>query len=232
MTQGFIDNCFARGNIAATDMANMERNFAALKSSFSGVSAPANAAAFQFWGDTVKKCLKHRSSDETVWHGTLHGDVSQKIWVYRNAAMDGWAVVTGVTDKVVAIKGGSLAYDTTGGTTAGTWNVPLAHIHKWYCSYQPIGADRVYDSNGDEVLAGTVVGMGGGGLVAYLSTLPGSDTRDTLSDAWTSEPADTADWHLAAAVGTLQYLDLDYGGEPDPADVIFEDEDVIFEDGT
>jgi len=51
----------------------------------------------------------------------------RKVYLYENTAPTGWSI-TAVTDKVLAVKGGSDAYNTTGGTTAGTWTQPN-HTH-------------------------------------------------------------------------------------------------------
>jgi hypothetical protein len=47
----------------------------------------------------------------------------RKIYIYENTAPTGWTIVA-VTDRVLAVKGGSQAYNTTGGTQAGTWTQP------------------------------------------------------------------------------------------------------------
>lgn len=47
----------------------------------------------------------------------------RKVYLYENAAPTGWSIVS-VTDAVLAVKGGSNAYNTTGGQTGGTWTQP------------------------------------------------------------------------------------------------------------
>ena len=81
-----------------TDLGNMEKNFAALKSLFSGASQPASMAACHPWFDTSKHVLKVRNDGDSAWYGLMHGDASQKMWIYRNAAMSGWAVDSGVSE--------------------------------------------------------------------------------------------------------------------------------------
>jgi len=51
----------------------------------------------------------------------------RKVYLYENTAPTGWSI-TAVTDKVLAVKGGSDAYNATGGTAAGTWTQP-SHTH-------------------------------------------------------------------------------------------------------
>ena len=57
--------------------------------------------------------------------GALH---DQKIWVYANTAPTGWNIVASTTDALIACKGGSNAYNTTGGQQIGTWTQPN-HTH-------------------------------------------------------------------------------------------------------
>ena len=47
----------------------------------------------------------------------------RKLYLYENTAPTGWSIVA-VTDKVLAVKGGSDAYNVNGGNTAGTWTQP------------------------------------------------------------------------------------------------------------
>ena len=61
----------------------------------------------------------------------------RKVWLYENTAPTGWTIATSVGDKLIAVKGGSDAYNVSGGTMAGTWNVTgLAshnpHTHQWH----------------------------------------------------------------------------------------------------
>ena len=53
----------------------------------------------------------------------------RKVYLYENTAPTGWSI-TAVTDSVLAVKGGTGLYNTTGGTTAGTsWANLKAHTH-------------------------------------------------------------------------------------------------------
>ena len=57
------------------------------------------------------------------------------LWVYENTAPSGWQIVSAITDALLAVKGGSNDYNTSGGSTSGTWTQPghthseLAHGH-------------------------------------------------------------------------------------------------------
>ena len=67
MSQDFTDDCFGGGHVAQTDLQNIENNFAALKSTFSGASAPPNAVAGMFWYDTNNNILKLRNEANNAW---------------------------------------------------------------------------------------------------------------------------------------------------------------------
>ncbi len=71
------------------------------------------------------------TSDNKKYRGNNSGwgtaDVD-KIWTHQNTAPTGWSIVSGTTDALLACKGGSNAYNTSGGTQAGTWTQPN-HSH-------------------------------------------------------------------------------------------------------
>ena len=67
MSQNFTDDCYASTHVRATDLQAFENNFAALKSSFSGSSAPSNAVAGMLWYDTSTGFLKVRNTNNTTW---------------------------------------------------------------------------------------------------------------------------------------------------------------------
>jgi len=72
MSQSFTDDCFAAGNAGLTDLQNMENNFLALKSMFSGSSAPGNTTAGMPWADTGNKILKIRNSANDAWLSVIN----------------------------------------------------------------------------------------------------------------------------------------------------------------
>jgi hypothetical protein len=134
----------------------------------------------------------------------MHGDTSQKMWVYRNTAMAGWVVDSSVSDKVIAIKGGSQAYKVSGGTTAGTWTQPShtltpseipAHSHP-----TKINTNTPNSSNPSaDYLANATFYR-----AASNDTNPNMVANNTRGGAHHHGNA----YRPAAAVGTLQYLAL------------------------
>lgn len=67
MAQNFTSDVYAAGHIGATDLQNMENNFLALQSTFSGNNAPASPVASQLWVDTTNNLLKIRNAANTAW---------------------------------------------------------------------------------------------------------------------------------------------------------------------
>ncbi len=67
MSQEYVDDCFDASHAVQTDMGNIEKNFAALKSCFSGSSVPANTVAGMWWFDTASNILKLRNEANNAW---------------------------------------------------------------------------------------------------------------------------------------------------------------------
>jgi len=51
-----------------------------------------------------------------------------KMWFYQNTAPTGWVIDSTPADAILAVKGGSAAYNVNGGMAAGTWTHPT-HTH-------------------------------------------------------------------------------------------------------
>jgi hypothetical protein len=200
MTQTWTDDVFAKGHAYDTDLGNVEINFACLKSIFSGAGAPANPVAGMLWFDTTKKLPKIRDHGNAEWFGIMQGDLSQKIWVYRNSAMDGWVVDSLVTDVVLALKGGTTY--TNGADTAGTWiisgitsgNQSASHTHT--ATTGGASSTNVYN----------LTPYPGGDTLANAHTHTITTGNQSASHNHTITHDGTS--RIAAAVGTLQYLDL------------------------
>jgi len=67
MAQDFTDSRPSWGSRVDEDVAIIEKNFAALKSLFSGASAPASPVAGMWWYDTTTHILKLRNKDNNAW---------------------------------------------------------------------------------------------------------------------------------------------------------------------
>jgi len=67
MSQDYTDDCFDPSHAAQTDMANIEKNFSALKSAFSGTSQPSNVVPGMWWLDTNTHRVKIRNETNSAW---------------------------------------------------------------------------------------------------------------------------------------------------------------------
>ena len=103
MSQEFTDDCFAPDHEAQVDMANIKKNFAALKSSFSGTTAPANLVAGMFWYDTTANILKLRNEANTAW---------QDVWNFASNK----PVITNLSNEITLEMLSSAIKDAAAGT--------------------------------------------------------------------------------------------------------------------
>lgn len=202
MSQTWTANCYQEDHVADTDLTNMEVNFATLRSTFSGTGAPANAEAGLLYFNTTNNLLMVRNAANSAYYGVMHGDTSQKIWVYRNAVMPGWGLDNSVTDRVLALKGGS-GYYATGGTVNGLWhhihNTPT-HAH-YYSSnahtHTGVDAPQYQGTFGDPAMDKD----GNSGRFASTEVVTGTTNA---SGTLTTNTTNT-DWRPAAAIGVLMY---------------------------
>jgi len=221
MAQTWADNVFEGGHDVSSDMQNIETNFAALKSSFSGASSPASAVAGMPWFDTSKKLLKIRNSTNAAWLGVFYGDAAQKLWVYRNSAPDGWVIDSSVADRVLALKGGGQAYNRTGGGTAGTWTQPGHTLTvDEMPSHNHSGSTNSTGAHSHEVNEGIVStstyafrwdAQQGGDKAGNINTGSAGNHSHTVSINNRGGGASHnhgSTYRPAAAVGTLQRLDI------------------------
>jgi hypothetical protein len=235
MSQSWTADSYRYDHVGTTDLQNMENNFAALKSMFSGAGAPSNAEAGMPWFDTGQSILKIRNAGNSAWLGVMYGDVNQKIPVYRNSAPDGWAIDSSVTDRIIALKGGTAAYNTNAGAVAGTWSqgthihtmthnhtVPV-HNHKYsHKEGAPYYRHKTYDSGGS-LIDPSLSTSQYGNIIQTTFAFDSFTSRDGLGDSYTANVSSTVSgssaanvgangtistWRPAAAVCTLQYPDV------------------------
>lgn len=199
MTQTWTDDVFAGSHDGMTDLQNMENNFAALKSMFSGLTAPSSPVAFQPWGDSTNKVLKYRNAGNTAWVGVMAADWLQAVWFYVNSAIDGWTVWPYVYDKVLSLKGGSVYI--SGATEAGSFSLDVFnHNHQFI--KDGTTSQKTYDSGGSEInTPGASFNQG------FHIRLYSGASGNAIENAYTSGIS-LGDWRPAAAVGTLQVIGL------------------------
>jgi len=206
MAQDWIDDVFGETHDGITDLENMEKNFTALKSFFSGSSEPTfTKVSGMPWYDTSQKILKIRNSVNNAWVGVMTGNENFKIWVYLNVItyQEGWGLDGSAADMVIGLKGSSRY--TTGATVAGSWTLPNystfpAHAHTMQshthtfalgsAGSQKIGQEEfsVWDS---------------GGITDGPSTANTSEVA-----AYTPTHTDSGTWGIRAAVGIMVYPDI------------------------
>jgi hypothetical protein len=126
MSQDYTDNCFQVDHIVETDMQNIENNFAALSSLFSGSSAPSNTKAGKPWFDIDTDQLYIRNKDDDQWL-TL-GFIPGTIMLFGQASAPlGWTKLTSWTDNSM------ICINTQANGTAlgsgGTANPQSQHTH-------------------------------------------------------------------------------------------------------
>jgi len=68
MAQDYTTDCFSTAHVIETDMQNVEDNFEALRSNFSGSTAPASPVAFQFWANTSDSKIYIRTTASSWEH--------------------------------------------------------------------------------------------------------------------------------------------------------------------
>jgi hypothetical protein len=189
MAQDWVADLYTTGTVGHTTLSNMELMFATLRSSFSGATGPASPVDGNLWYDSsAKELLKvYRNG---AWAGVLCGSVSLKLWLYLNAAEDGWAIDATVTDRVLALKGGSTY--TTGAANAGSWTISgiqneSAHTHPADSNYVDGWIDQ---------------GSGSNDCVGYHKH------TITVSAGSAHSHSHDGSWRISAAVGTLQYPNI------------------------
>jgi hypothetical protein len=221
MAQNWTDDTYAADHAGQTDLQNMENNFNVLKTNFSGASAPPGAVAGMDWYHTSKG-LRIRNAGNSAWLKIWQGSASAKTWFYRNDTDEGWVVDTSVTDRVLAIKGGSQAYNVSGGNQAGIWTISGITVNNESAHTHGPGSLNVDIRHrhlpGDEYLLGDgfvveAYEPGEGGTTPNYSDHQGLTNKGVLGtsaagSAHTHGLTFGGAWRPAAAVGTLQYPDL------------------------
>ena len=94
----------------------------------------------------------------------------RKVWIYANAAPTGWSIYTTAADCVIAAKGGSNAYNVTGGdgTLYGNFTMTEAQmpVHLHYMG--PIAGNLVNTGDlGGAGASGRDTGTAGSGATTY-----------------------------------------------------------------
>lgn len=139
------------------------------------------------------------------------GNSSTIAWFYLNTAPPGWKVLSTGADTVLAVSGGTQAFNINGGTAGGTWTQPNhlhtgpehthglgtmacpAHTHSLTGSADVGAADNEYRI--------TSLTTGDASAKALDGAMAADGTQNT------SESATAATWRPSASVGKLFQLD-------------------------
>lgn len=117
MSQTFTDDCFAAGHVAQTDLQNMENNFAALKSNFSGTAAPSNPVEGMWWADSDDNILKIYTG--SAWQNVFNWATME---FYAGAGFITAAQISDAARKASLVSGESISPTTVTATTINTTN--------------------------------------------------------------------------------------------------------------
>lgn len=127
----------------------------------------------------------------------------RKLWFYEDTAPTGWTIVAAAADALLAVKGGSQAYNATGGTQQGTWTQNHIHAKGTYSL-----ADHLHGINQVGTLDGTPLTVGGSlykipyFTAADLNSTNSSPTLTALSGGSSATPTE-ATWRPLAQVGII-----------------------------
>lgn len=142
MSQTYTDDCYSLGMQATTSLQAFKDNFAALKSAFSGVTAPGNTVAGMWWYDTTAHILRVRNEDNTAWLSVW--DLANNKPVMANIVPADFAAAM----KDAAAGTASLRTLGTGATQAMPGNATVVPASAIAGDYFIIGADTQRDKSG------------------------------------------------------------------------------------
>jgi len=128
----------------------------------------------------------------------------RKVYLYENTAPTGWNIVA-VTDKVLAVKGGSAAYSVDGGNTAGDFShvhTGPSHNHRWYYRLGQTVTDQSYNSEGSLITITQFLKTSGYGVWFNNSNSCLGADYYTSNDG-TGNTGGSSTYRPAAAVGII-----------------------------
>jgi len=118
-------NVPAVANQIATDLIAMNANWEEVVAQ---IAAKVNDTAYAASWDAVVDVAPSKNAvyDKiqailTASENLLIATTGTKMWFYQNVAPTGWTIDSTPADAVLAVKGGTQAYNVNGGNQAGTW---------------------------------------------------------------------------------------------------------------
>ena len=105
MSQDYVDDVYDSTFVVQTTMANIEKNFAALKSSFSGATAPSNLIAGMWWFDTMTNILKLRNEANNAWQSVWNFSSNKPVISNLSNEITGAMIAAAIKDPAAGIAG-------------------------------------------------------------------------------------------------------------------------------
>jgi hypothetical protein len=148
---------------------------------------------------------------ETYWYidpdstiAALYGSAivtGTKAWFYQNTAPTGWTL--DATPAVLAVKGGSNAYNTTGGTQAGTWALSGINTTSVYLTAAQSGLPAHTHTYTNNSSSGAVAG---GGTNCYHTPGTMTTAANVAADSASThnhQTTNTDTWRPLAQIGII-----------------------------
>lgn len=120
MAQDYTVDCFDGEHVAQVDMANIEKNFEALRTLFSGVSTPSNPVAGMLWLDTNRHILFIRNEANDGWYSVWDMENNKPNITALSGDITGAMIASAIKDAAAATP--SLRTLGTGSTQACAGN--------------------------------------------------------------------------------------------------------------
>ena len=105
-----------------------------------------------------------------------------KMWFFQNTAPTGWTIDSTPADSLLAVKGGSGAFNVNGGTEAGTWQIPDTEGHVLTIAEMPSHTHTESGWSTESGYAGP--GSGAPATVTTGATGGGGAHTHTQVDTW------------------------------------------------
>lgn len=168
MAQSYTKDPYNSAHVVDTDMGEINDNFEALRSSFSGATSPANPIAGMWWHDTTSHILKQRNEANSAW---------LSVWDLANNK----PVIDNLSDEITGAMISSAIKDAAAGTaslrTLGTAATQACAGNDSRLSDTRTPADSSVSQAKLKTSVGSVYLSGDRGSSPYTSnlTLPGGE---------------------------------------------------------
>ena len=122
-----------------------------------------------------------------------------KMWFFQNTAPTGWTIDSTPADSLLAVKGGSGAFNVNGGTKAGTWTQDHIHTYNTVIAHTHNAVPWGGDSWGGAVSAPNLCVSYAGNVAART----GYTTSSTGEASGNTSAPTSATWRPLSQVGII-----------------------------